>query len=117
TGPAVGGGDEADIELTGTGSAIDAREVVVDQPKMGRAARRTPVDAQARKEIIDATAHRVGRNALGQGPVDAIGRGDQQEVNVAGIAGGFKPAVCPDDVHSARLVNFSGGQVRRANAA
>src|SRR5215813_15139529 len=29
----------------------------------------------------------------------------------------FSPAVCPDDVYSARGINFSGGKVRRTNVA
>src|SRR5947209_2782824 len=84
---------------------------------MGGAARRTPVDGQARNEQISRTAKGLGWDALWQGPVDAIGGGNQHEIIGAYgcTAGGFKAAVIPDDVHSARLVNLSSWERPIAN--
>ena len=85
--PGVGGGEEADIELTGAESAIDVREGVVDNREMSALARRTPVHGKARNENIGATrrstTNRAGREAHRRSPVDTIGRGRQQEIIVS----------------------------------
>lgn len=49
--------------------------------------------------------------------MDAIGRGAQHEIIGPNrrAAGGFKAAVRPDDVHSARFINFSGWKRTSAN--
>lgn len=86
---------------------------------MGGAARRTPVDGQASSEKIGATANRGGRDARRQAPGEAIRGSRQQEIigPYGCIAEVFSPAIRPDDVHSARLVNFSRGKVRGTKVA
>ena len=85
--PTIGGGEEADIELTGAGSAIYVREGVVDNREMSALARCTPVHGQPGNENIGATrrsaANRAGRDAHRQAPGDAVGRGGQQEIIVS----------------------------------
>ncbi|TMD57220.1 MAG: hypothetical protein E6I93_03305 [Chloroflexi bacterium] len=86
---------------------------------MGGTARCTPVDGQTRNEKIGTTTDPGGRDALRHGPVDAIGRGDYHEIigPYGCAAGRFKPAVIPDDIHSARLVNLSSWERSRTNIA
>ncbi len=89
----VGGGEEADIKLTGAGIAKCARggeysrEGVVDNREMSFLARRTPIHGQPGNENIGATcrstANRASRDAHRQAPVDAVGRGGQQEIIVS----------------------------------
>ncbi len=85
--PTIGGGEEADIELTGAGSAIYVREGVVVNREMSLIARRTPVHGQPGNENIGATrrsaANRAGWDAHRQAPGDPIVGGDQQEIIVS----------------------------------